>query len=654
MHAAAAVGLYALVTALLFRNLLPNLTTHLYSDLGDPLLNTSILAWNALYAPLSEAWWNFPSFAPLPGVTAFTEHLLLSYPVATPVIWLTGNPVLAHNIVLMAAFPLNGWAAFLLARELTASSLAAFIGGLAFAFAPYHSVHLSHIQTLVAFGMPLALLGLHRYQGLVVSGCSRTVGPLALFGIGWLITALSNAYMLMFFPVLVALWCVWCIRPREWRRVIPIGATAVLFSLPLIPLLLGYRLRQAAYGFSREYNEIRTFGADVIGLVGISHREAWWRGVLPHTFEESALFPGLTIVVLGIIALAARRHGPQPPDRSASMSTAHPKRVAMRRLFSWPATVVAPWHGRAWSTRLLSLAALLTLIVLARIWTGPFGWHIGPLPLPPFAPYVLFSIAMPAGVLGLALTTYVRGSWSRRDPVVFYAVAVMALWLLALGPEPEWSSSRLRALVYAPYALLTLLPGFDSIRVPARAWLPAVLCLAVLAAAGVAAVSRLRRPVVALLALAIVAEGWFVERTVRVPTPMPAGIIPPGAMVLDLPMDEGFWNAVPQYRAVLGGYRTLNGFSGYEPRHFNPLRHEIADQYVDALNPYRLLGDLYVVLRPGEAPKVVRWVLDHAGAEDVHRSAAMHVVRLPAMTPPPRPRVPVPLPRAGTRPFGVR
>src|ERR1700752_4490652 len=76
MSAAGAGAGYTLITALLFHELLPDVTTHLYSDLGDPLLNASILEWSARHVPMSEAWWNFPSFAPLSGVTAFTEHLL--------------------------------------------------------------------------------------------------------------------------------------------------------------------------------------------------------------------------------------------------------------------------------------------------------------------------------------------------------------------------------------------------------------------------------------------------------------------------------------------------------------------------------------------------------------------------------------------------
>src|SRR5919201_1184030 len=130
----AAIG-YLLITALIFRNLLPVLPTHLFGDLGDPLLNTSIFAWNAKHLPLTSDWWNFPAFAPLSGVTAFTEHLLGAYPLTSPIIWISGNPVLAYNALQLLTLPLNGVAAFALVRELTRSWVGAFIGGLAFAFA---------------------------------------------------------------------------------------------------------------------------------------------------------------------------------------------------------------------------------------------------------------------------------------------------------------------------------------------------------------------------------------------------------------------------------------------------------------------------------------------------------------------------------------
>ena len=605
MGLAAAALLYAGITALLLHNLLPDLTTHLYSDLGDPLLNTAILAWNATEAPLTEAWWNFPSFAPLTGVTAFTEHLLLAYPIASPVIWLSGNPVLAHNVVFLLAAPLNGIAAFALARELTGSSAAAFIAGLAFMCAPYQSTQLSHLQHMMSFGMPFALLWLHRYFR------TERRQTLVWFGVGWLLTALANSSLLVFFPILVLLWGVWFVRPREWRRLIGPVVAAGVASLPLLPLLWGYHVRQTAYGFVRAYREIQSFSADMVGLLGMYHRALPWRGVLPHDLEEGALFPGFTILALGVLAVSV---------------------AVSRGVTARDGVPPGPARASVWPRRLCAAFLVLTAIVLARIWTGPWGWHIGPLPLPPFRPYRLFSVAAILLLGGVLLTDAWRRAWSSRDVVVFYAVAVFALWLLALGPEPEWSTPW-RALVFGPYRLLIELPGAQSIRVPARAWLPAVLSLAMLVGFGTASVLRRyprhARALVGLLALLIVTEGWFFDGTMAVPRPMRQGAIPEGAVVLDLPIEEGFVGAVPEYRAVVGGYRTVNGYSGYEPAHYYPLRRAIADFQPDALDSYRRVADLYVITRPELDLPVGRWIESLPGAEHLFDVGDARVYRLP-------------------------
>jgi hypothetical protein len=331
------------------------------------------------------------------------------------------------------------------------------------------------------------------------------------------------------------------------------------------------------------------------------HRALPWRWLLSHSYEEGALFPGFAIAALAVYAVA--RCG-------------------------------AGLHGQreTRSQRLLIASGILTLIVLARVWTGPFGWHIGPLPLPPFFPYQLFTIAFVLCIFGLALTVTARHSWARRDPVMFYAVAAALMWLLALGPEPAWSAPW-RALWVGPYRWLMELPGVDSVRVPARAWMVAVLCLAMLAAFGMrAVVERFPRPrhtLGFLLAALIVAEGLFVDRTVEVPRVTIERGIPRGALALDLPMEEGYWNALPQYRGVLLGYRTINGFSGYEPPHFGPLRHQIAELNPTALDPYRRVEDLYVIVRPGEQPLVAEWVSNLPGAQLMFAQGGNRLYKLP-------------------------
>jgi len=514
---------YLLVAALLFRHLLPVVTTHLFGDLGDPLLNTSILAWNAKHLPLTADWWNFPSFTPLSGVTAFTEHLLGAYPLTSPIIWTTGNPVLAYNVLELASITLNGVAAFALVRELTQSKAGAFVGGLAFAFAPFVGEQVTHIQMLCAFGMPFALLGLHRY---VREGKRR---HLAWFALGWLDVLLSNAYMLVFFPILVALKALWFFREANARRRIPIAAAVIVATLPAVPLLVGYHVRQAAYGLSRGVDEIRAMSATFESIAGISHRAVLWKGWLPDTFNEASLFPGVAVTTLAFLGVVTRRPG-----------------------------------------------------------------------------------------------------------AVFYFAGAIAMWLFALGPER------------GPYWLLLQLPGAQSIRVPARAFLAATLCLAVCAGFGAAWLAARRgwKWLLPPLALLMIGEAWFVGPTMEAPTALPL-YIPANAMVLDLPISAGYANADAQHLAVIGTYRVINGYSGYVPAHFAALLDALRQHRPEAFTPFRQRADLYVIERPGVEPEFVAWLDSLHDAERLVDMGNWKLYRLPRLGSDPPPPLLLPLPKPG-------
>jgi hypothetical protein len=149
----------------------------------------------------------------------------------------------------------------------------------------------------------------------------------------------------------------------------------------------------------------------------------------------------------------------------------------------------------------------------------------------------------------------------------------------------------------------------QSIRVPARAWLPATLCLAACAGFGAAwlAAHRRTRWMIAPFAMLIVAEGWFVGPVMQVPTALPV-YIPANAQVLDLPVSANYGNADAQYLAVLGNYRVVNGYSGYAPPHFGALRDALAAHRQEAFVPFRQRADLYVVARPDLDPQFVTWL----------------------------------------------
>jgi hypothetical protein len=204
--------------------------------------------------------------------------------------------------------------------------------------------------------------------------------------------------------------------------------------------------------------------------------------------------------------------------------------------------------------------------------------------------------------------------------------------------------------------LLLQLPGAQSIRVPARAWAPATLCLAICAGHGAAHLLRATtstRLVAALLAIAIVGEGWFTEGTAMMPQPLPNGLIPPDSLVLDLPIGSGYMNATAQYLAVTEGYRAVNGYSGYAPPHFASLRETLARHDDQGWNAFRRLADLYVIVRPDVDPPFLHWLKSQEGITRTGASDAWTVYRLPRLHKTPRVLLPLPLPRPGEPAFVV-
>ena len=95
---------------------------------------------------------------------AFSEHLLGLSIITTPVILVSGNPLLAYNAAFFLSFvSQRAVGAYFLTYAISRRHDCAFVAGLAFGFAPYRMAQLAHVQVLSAYWMPLALAGLHLY-----------------------------------------------------------------------------------------------------------------------------------------------------------------------------------------------------------------------------------------------------------------------------------------------------------------------------------------------------------------------------------------------------------------------------------------------------------------------------------------------------------
>src|SRR4051794_10413155 len=225
-------------------------------DPGDPLLVTYLMWWNAHAIPLTAAWWNAPFFWPMPDALALTEHLAGLSPITTPVQWLGGSPLLAYNLVLIASVWWTLLAMHGLLRRLTGDEVAAACAAAAFAFAPYRTSQLGHLQLYACWWMPLCLLAMHAYYQ---DGRRRW---LAIFGVSWLLQALTNGYSLFFLPPLFAAWVMWFTPWRvNARRARAIAVAWILCSLPLVPVLLHYYQAQKRMGLSRGRDEMMMYSA---------------------------------------------------------------------------------------------------------------------------------------------------------------------------------------------------------------------------------------------------------------------------------------------------------------------------------------------------------------------------------------------------------
>lgn len=567
---AAAMAVYVLASLFIGREVLAHLSTQIANDAGDPILNASILHWITTHVPYTDAWYQMPIFYPSRDTLTFSEHLLGVAVVASPLEWLTGSPVVAYNITLVLSFALSAAAMFALVWRLTRSVPAAFVAGLAYGFAPYRISQLPHIQMEIVWWAPLGLLGLHAY---LETGRKRW---LALYGAAWMLQGAANGYLLVFFSVLVGVWGLWfVVAQRRWRDLIAIAVATAVAAIPLAPILLRYVHAHDYYGMVRSLEEIKFFSADMAAVGCAPDLLSVWGWLKFGCRAEGELFPGIALLVLFVAAAIAvfRTGGPTAP-------ASRPVRILSRLL--------------------MAVGLIYLAIALSVWWLGPWTYALGPLKASSSSIAKPLMVSLCSFLLAVVIPPGARMAARRASVTSFYVLSAIVMWLLALGPRLRFLD---KSIGYdGPYDWVMLIPGADGLRVPARFWMMAVLCLSVVAGLFIADVlKRLRGSLamafVPLVAVFVLADGWVNA----IPTqPVPDNVPNPSALVgrtvLDLPAGD-YPDIASQYRGVIGGWRTVNGYSGYAPNYYGILI-EAANQHVtDLFAPLQTMGELDVVVK---------------------------------------------------------
>jgi hypothetical protein len=494
-----------------------HLTTAVPSDIGDPLLNTWILAWDG-HALLTDPAHLFDAniFFPLKDTLAYSEHLLGTALPMVPILLISGEPVLAYNVAFLTSFMLSGFGLYLLALRYTGNRLAAFLAGLAFAFAPYHLSLMGHLSLLTVQWLPLALLYLDAFlqpaltppfshttarnqvfpKNLVSNPLSRR--SLALFVFFFICQAGTSWHLAVFAAFIVALYVLgnWLTRRAafSWPVLAGLGATALVVALVMAPLIPPYLKVLPELHKTRPWDTIVAFAATPTDYLAAYPANLFF-GQLTAPFrtrtgfvEEHTLFPGLLASVLTALSLPPPR--PSPKVGGGSKKGAGPS--TLRR-----------GSGQAWlrtgpSTRLRTGGARsvvgifwVILVLSVSLTFGPFlrleGWGIAiPMPyhllagltsalslmrVPPRWMVVgLFAMSL---LLGFGLTSLFawaqRKGWSTQR--VYGLALLLGLGLLAEGyaapiPLAQVGSTAQLPEVYCRRSIA----GWPAIRTITPSW----------------------------------------------------------------------------------------------------------------------------------------------------------------------------------------
>ena len=228
---ARAAALYAALTLLMAYPLWVHPTSTWLTVGPDEDLLMWTLAWDT-HAIVSQPLSVFDANIYYPQTTtlAYSENMLGSVPFSAPVLWLTGNPVLALNVVALLSIILCGLGAYVLARRLGRDPAAAVLCGLIFAFSPARFFRIGQLHLTTVQWIPFGLASLHAYLD---GGRGRDLKLAAFF---FTLQALTSGHGAVFATLgmlgLVA-WRVALGEPVEsLRRLRDLGVTGALILLP--------------------------------------------------------------------------------------------------------------------------------------------------------------------------------------------------------------------------------------------------------------------------------------------------------------------------------------------------------------------------------------------------------------------------------------
>ena len=564
----------------------------LATDEGDPLLNSWIMGWDAhRITTLSlRGFFDANIFFPNRGTLNYSEHMVPEALVGMLPLLISGNPLLAYNVVWLLAMASSAFGAYLLAHRLTGSTGGAVFAGIAFGFSMFMMGQLPHLQVLCAAGLPLSFYFLHRFCA------GERVRDVVYLGLTVAVQMLANGYYAVILPTFLGValvhYAIAARRLLDRRFLVRMLLLVAIVAAIAGPFLYQYAAFRAQMGFYRGVD----YDATLTSYLSAPRINRLWGQITARFWRaERMFFPGLVtlaVAAVGVRVAWLRLKETLPP---------RPARVAPQRMFPV-------------SSLFTLAAALLGMGVLAVLGFGYFRVR-----------FEIVAHDINRLLLWLLVVWLLRMAMDRpyrerimsilaphQAPYLVYGEMLVLAFLLSLGS-------------LGPFAILNRhVPGFDAIRAFGRIHVFFTLALAVFAAFGLAELqAKIRRR---KGAYTVAACGLLLAELACVPLPLQwmreVDERPPVEAWLadqagddwgfaELPYargDEMPWQEIRRVFASARHWkRTTSGYSGYFP----PLWYELRRRWDPApppedLEELRGMGLRFVVMHLGEMDAIQR------------------------------------------------
>ncbi|HET9368837.1 MAG TPA: hypothetical protein VFO19_01265 [Vicinamibacterales bacterium] len=549
-----ACAIYTLIMVVMSAPLAWSLADHSLSGGSDTELFLWTIAWD-VHALTHAPWAIFDAniFYPFKNTLAYSENLIGSAFFAAPVVWVTGNVVLAANLVAFVSSVLCAVGAHVLARQLGLSRPAAFVAGIVFAFAPSRLLRIDQMHLATIQWVPFTLAYLDAY---FERGRPRDLRiAAALFALQALTSGHGAAFLLLGVVMLMVYRWIRGAPLAPARRLRDLGWIGVLALVPAVLIYLPYQAAQREIGLKRVLDRDWSLSASSF-VSSPSHAQQWLLAQLPdwawlRTPPDASLFPGVLPFLLAAAAFWPGAASARPADR-------------------W-------WRRAALGLDLLVLSQIA--IGIAVLMRGEVSIGLGQIVLLRAHGWQPWAYAAIFAILRAVLTRLVpfaplasirarldalrqwRGRTSRDDRWLYLAIVLMTIWLAVGPPLGVWQ-------------WLYWLPGLSFVRVPSRFTLLGVLAIGVLAAMGFDRMTsklRARSRTAAAAIVGLVCLGEFAAMPIDVrPFAMeqPAidrwlGSQPKPFSVLELP--------VPDSLSLITRERSNTRFMQHSTAHFQPI-----------------------------------------------------------------------------------